>query len=122
MNLRRETLKVLNDSPKAMPAHMKGQRPCILWFRGLPGAGKSTIYALDGDNLRSGLTRDLDFTDVDRVENIRRAGEVARFDGRCRPYCAVRFKARAKAVPNVMGIDSSYEPPKRADLRAETVG
>jgi bifunctional enzyme CysN/CysC len=74
-------------------AQIKGQRPCILWFTGLSGAGKSTIariverrlhergqhtYMLDGDNLRRGLNRDLGFTDVDRVENIRRAGEVAR--------------------------------------------
>src|SRR5262249_46286097 len=77
---------------QALRAHMKAQRPCILWFTGLPGTGKSTIlnlveqrlaergvhtYALDGDNLRRGLNRDLGFTDFDRVENIRRAGEVA---------------------------------------------
>lgn len=78
---------------KAARARQKGQRPCIVWFTGLPGAGKSTImnlveqrlarrgvhtYALDGDNLRRGLNHDLGFTDEDRVENIRRAGEVAR--------------------------------------------
>lgn len=69
-----------------------GQRPAVLWFTGLSGSGKSTIadlveqqlhaegrYAmlLDGDNLRFGLNRDLGFTDADRVENIRRVGEVA---------------------------------------------
>src|SRR5690606_41965833 len=74
-------------------AGLKGQRPAILWFTGLSGAGKSTIanrleaklaalgkhsYLLDGDNLRSGLNKDLGFTDADRVENIRRAGEVAK--------------------------------------------
>jgi bifunctional enzyme CysN/CysC len=74
-------------------AGMKGQRPAILWFTGLSGSGKSTIanllevklpelgrhsYILDGDNLRSGLNNDLGFTDGDRVENIRRAGEVAK--------------------------------------------
>ena len=69
-----------------------GQRPCILWFTGLSGAGKSTIadrveqklqslgrhtYLLDGDNVRHGLNRDLGFTEEDRVENIRRISEVA---------------------------------------------
>lgn len=77
---------------KGARASMKGHRAGVVWFTGLPGAGKSTImnlveqrlqaraihtYALDGDNLRRGLNRDLGFTDVDRVENIRRAGEVA---------------------------------------------
>jgi bifunctional enzyme CysN/CysC len=78
---------------KTFRARMKGQRPGVIWFTGLPGAGKSTIlnlveqklsrrgihtYALDGDNLRLGLNRDLGFTETDRVENVRRAGEVAR--------------------------------------------
>lgn len=68
-------------------------RPCVLWFTGLSGAGKSTIAAvverelrargchtslLDGDDLRLGLNRDLGFTRADRVENVRRVGEVAR--------------------------------------------
>ncbi|MGI9184539.1 MAG: adenylyl-sulfate kinase [Solirubrobacteraceae bacterium] len=70
-----------------------GQTPCVLWLTGLSGAGKSTIanqvetdlqargrhtYLLDGDNVRHGLNRDLGFTDADRVENIRRVGEVAK--------------------------------------------
>ncbi|HEV2083193.1 MAG TPA: adenylyl-sulfate kinase [Brevundimonas sp.] len=74
-------------------AAAKGQKPTVLWFTGLSGAGKSTIadaverrlhdmgrhtYLIDGDNLRHGLTRDLGFTDADRVENIRRAAETAR--------------------------------------------
>jgi len=74
-------------------AERNGQRPLLLWFTGLSGSGKSTIanlveqalftagrhcYSLDGDNLRHGLCRDLGFTAADRVENIRRAGEVAR--------------------------------------------
>jgi bifunctional enzyme CysN/CysC len=69
------------------------QKPCILWFTGLSGAGKSTIadlleqtlhrlgrhtILLDGDNIRHGLNRDLGFTDEDRVENIRRVAEVAK--------------------------------------------
>ena len=78
---------------KAARAHAKSQKPCVVWFTGLPSAGKSTImnlverrlhgqgvhtYSLDGDNMRGGLSRDLGFTDADRVENIRRAGEVAK--------------------------------------------
>jgi bifunctional enzyme CysN/CysC len=80
------------DVNKAARALIKGQRPCLLWFTGLPGAGKSTVanlvekkllalgrhtYLLDGDNVRLGLNRDLGFTAADRVENIRRIGEVA---------------------------------------------
>jgi bifunctional enzyme CysN/CysC len=78
---------------KADRAGPKRQKPCVLWFTGLSGAGKSTIanlveeklhalgahsYMLDGDNVRHGLNRDLGFTDADRVENIRRMAEVAR--------------------------------------------
>ena len=74
-------------------AGLKHQRPAVLWFTGLSGAGKSTIanlvekqlaglhrhtFLLDGDNVRHGLNKDLGFTDADRVENIRRVGEVAR--------------------------------------------
>lgn len=69
------------------------QRPCLLWFTGLSGAGKTSIaglvelalaelgrhtYLLDGDNVRHGLCRDLGFSAADRVENIRRVGEVGR--------------------------------------------
>ncbi|WP_330110254.1 adenylyl-sulfate kinase [Methylophaga thalassica] len=71
----------------------KKQKPCILWFTGLSGAGKSTVadaveqklfelghhtYLLDGDNVRHGLNKDLGFSDADRVENIRRIGEMAK--------------------------------------------
>lgn len=78
---------------KAARAALNGQKPCILWFTGLSGAGKSTVadlleqmlhrlgkrtILLDGDNLRHGLNRDLGFTDEDRVENIRRVAEVAK--------------------------------------------
>ncbi len=78
---------------KSQRAELKHQKPAILWFTGLSGAGKSTVatlverklasmgrhtYVLDGDNIRHGLNRDLGFTEVDRVENIRRIGEVAR--------------------------------------------
>ncbi len=74
-------------------AKQKQQKPCLLWFTGLSGAGKSTLanalderlwgmnrhtYLLDGDNVRHGLNRDLGFGDADRIENIRRIGEVSR--------------------------------------------
>ncbi|WP_313535366.1 sulfate adenylyltransferase subunit CysN [Sphingomonas sp.] len=74
-------------------AQQKGQQPRLLWFTGLSGSGKSTIanlvekklhalgkhsFLLDGDNIRHGLNRDLGFRDQDRVENIRRIGEVAK--------------------------------------------
>ncbi len=74
-------------------AAMKNQRPAVLWFTGLSGSGKSTIanmvekklhrmnrhtFLLDGDNVRHGLNKDLGFTEADRIENIRRVGEVAR--------------------------------------------
>lgn len=78
---------------RAAHAALKGQRPRIIWFTGLSGSGKSTIanalekklhaegrhtFLLDGDNVRHGLNKDLGFTDADRIENIRRIGEVAR--------------------------------------------
>jgi bifunctional enzyme CysN/CysC len=81
------------DIDKTARAAIKGQKPGVLWFTGLSGAGKSTIanllekrlhalgrhtYLIDGDNLRHGLNRDLGFTPESRVENMRRAGEVAR--------------------------------------------
>ncbi len=88
-NVHRQALHV--DKPAR--ARLNRHRPCVLWFTGLSGAGKSTIanlvetalhaagchtYLLDGDNLRHGLNKDLGFTAADRVENIRRAAEVAR--------------------------------------------
>jgi bifunctional enzyme CysN/CysC len=88
-NVHRQALAVT----KRQRAALNAQRPAILWFTGLPSAGKSTIanlvenalhargvhtYMLDGDNVRLGLNRDLGFTQADRVENIRRVGEVAR--------------------------------------------
>lgn len=74
-------------------ASIKSQHPCLLWFTGLSGSGKSTIanaldvalyregyhtFLLDGDNVRHGLNRDLGFSNEDRVENIRRIGEVSK--------------------------------------------
>ena len=81
------------DIDKAARSSLMGQKPAVLWFTGLSGAGKSTIanlvekklyamgrhsYLLDGDNVRHGLNKDLGFTEADRVENIRRVAEVAR--------------------------------------------
>lgn len=78
---------------KEQRAEIKNQKPCILWFTGLSGSGKSTIangvelklnelgkhtYLLDGDNIRLGLNKGLSFSDEDRVENIRRIGEVSK--------------------------------------------
>jgi bifunctional enzyme CysN/CysC len=88
-NIHRQHLDVGRETHAAL----KGQRPAVLWFTGLSGAGKSTIanlveqklaargrhtFLLDGDNVRHGLNRDLGFTEADRIENIRRVGEVAR--------------------------------------------
>jgi len=81
------------DIDKNERAGLKSQRPCVLWFTGLSGSGKSTLsnllekqlhargrhtYVLDGDNVRHGLSKDLGFTDADRVENIRRVAEAAK--------------------------------------------
>jgi bifunctional enzyme CysN/CysC len=81
------------DVNKQSRAQAKSQQPCLLWFTGLSGAGKSTIanlverklhamgrhtYLLDGDNVRHGLNRDLGFIEADRVENVRRVAETAK--------------------------------------------
>ena len=89
LNIHRQPLEVSRETH----AGLKGQKPAVLWFTGLSGSGKSTIanlvekrlaargrhtFLLDGDNIRHGLNRDLGFTEADRIENIRRVGEVAR--------------------------------------------
>uniref|UniRef100_UPI0037C9DFD9 adenylyl-sulfate kinase n=1 Tax=Sphingorhabdus sp. TaxID=1902408 RepID=UPI0037C9DFD9 len=81
------------DIGREAHAALKNQKPKILWFTGLSGSGKSTIanevektlnllnrhtFLLDGDNIRHGLNKDLGFTETDRIENIRRVGEVAK--------------------------------------------
>ena len=78
---------------KKTRSEFNSQKPCVVWFTGLSGSGKSTIanileqklhtigkrtYLLDGDNVRHGLNKDLGFTDADRVENIRRVAEVSK--------------------------------------------
>ena len=89
LNIHRQHLEVGRETHAAL----KGQKPAVVWFTGLSGAGKSTIanvvekklaargrhtFLLDGDNVRHGLNRDLGFTEADRIENIRRVGEVAK--------------------------------------------
>ena len=81
------------DISREAHAGLKNQKPAVLWFTGLSGSGKSTIanlvekklhrmnrhtFLLDGDNVRHGLNKDLGFTEADRIENIRRVGEVAK--------------------------------------------
>ncbi|MGN6358383.1 MAG: sulfate adenylyltransferase subunit CysN [Novosphingobium sp.] len=81
------------DIGREAHAGLKNQKPAVLWFTGLSGSGKSTIanlvekklhrmnrhtFLLDGDNVRHGLNKDLGFTEADRIENIRRVGEVAK--------------------------------------------
>jgi len=81
------------DITREHHANLKNQKPAVLWLTGLSGAGKSTIanlvekklarmnrhtFLLDGDNVRHGLNKDLGFTEADRIENIRRVGEVAK--------------------------------------------
>ncbi|MFS0851592.1 sulfate adenylyltransferase subunit CysN [Novosphingobium panipatense] len=81
------------DIDRTQHAKLKNQKPAVLWFTGLSGSGKSTIanlvekklhrmnrhtFLLDGDNVRHGLNKDLGFTEADRIENIRRVGEVSK--------------------------------------------
>jgi bifunctional enzyme CysN/CysC len=108
---------------KDVRAAMKHQKPAVLWFTGLSGSGKSTVanlvecklaahhahtITLDGDNLRHGLNRDLGFTDADRVENIRRVGEVSKLMIDCglivlcsfiSPFAAERRMVRELLAP-----------------------
>ena len=109
---------------KTARARLNGQKPVLLWFTGLSGAGKSTIansleqklhslgkrtFVLDGDNVRHGLNRDLGFTEADRVENIRRVAEVAKLFVEAglitivsfiSPFCAEREMARDLVGPD----------------------
>ncbi len=125
-------------------AGMKNQRPAVLWMTGLSGSGKSTIanmvekklarmnrhtFLLDGDNVRHGLNKDLGFTDADRVENIRRVGEVARLmtdagliviTAFISPFRAERDMVRAMMQPGEfieVFIDTPLEEAERRDVK-----
>ncbi len=123
-NIHRQDLLV----DKASRARLNAHKPAILWFTGLSGSGKSTIaniverelhshgvhtYMLDGDNVRHGLNRDLGFTDADRVENVRRVGEVARLfvDAGLIVLCSFisPFRAERRMVRELVGADEFIE-------------
>lgn len=119
-NVHRQLVEVDKVRRMTLAAH----QPCVVWFTGLSGSGKSTIanlteqrlhnlrcrtYLLDGDNVRLGLNKDLGFTDADRVENIRRVAEVARLMvdaglivlvAFISPFTAERAMARALVGPD----------------------
>jgi bifunctional enzyme CysN/CysC len=113
---------------KAARAELKHQMPCVLWFTGLSGSGKSTLanlvekalyergihtMMLDGDNIRHGINRDLGFTEVDRVENIRRVGEIAKLfieSGLVVLCCFISpFRAERDTVRTLLGPDEFIE-------------
>ncbi len=132
------------DVDKQVRAAIKGQKPCVIWFTGLSGSGKSTIanlvekklhslgrhtYTLDGDNVRHGLNRDLGFTDADRVENIRRVGETAKLLVDAGTITLVSFispfSAERKMAREMVGedefievfVDTSLEECERRDAK-----
>jgi bifunctional enzyme CysN/CysC len=123
-NIHRQDLLV----DKSSRSRLNGHKPAILWFTGLSGSGKSTIaniverelhargvhtYMLDGDNVRHGLNRDLGFTDADRVENIRRVGEVAKLfvDAGLIVMCSFisPFRAERRMVRELVGGEEFIE-------------
>jgi bifunctional enzyme CysN/CysC len=116
------------DVDREARAELAGHKPCVVWFTGLSGAGKSTIanalekqlhaigchtYLLDGDNVRHGLNKDLGFADVDRVENIRRVAEVARLMVDAGLIVLVSFispfRAERRMARELLGKDEFFE-------------
>jgi bifunctional enzyme CysN/CysC len=139
-NIHRQALEISREAHAAL----KHQKPAVLWFTGLSGAGKSTIanlvekklhrmnrhtFLLDGDNVRHGLNKDLGFTDADRVENIRRIGEVAKLmtDAGLIVITAFisPFRAERQLVRNMMAegefieiyIDTPLETAEQRDVK-----
>ncbi|ATE63974.1 sulfate adenylyltransferase subunit CysN [Rhizorhabdus dicambivorans] len=132
------------DVTREKRADLKNQKPAVLWFTGLSGAGKSTIanlvekkltrmnrhsFLLDGDNVRHGLNKDLGFTDADRIENIRRVGEVARLmtdaglvviTAFISPFRAEREMVRAMMAPGEfveVHIDTTLAEAEKRDVK-----
>ena len=132
------------DVNKTSRGALLKQKPAVVWFTGLSGAGKSTIanlvekqlhaeghltYLLDGDNVRHGLNRDLGFTDADRVENIRRVTEVAKLMADAglivlvsfiSPFRAERLMARERIGQNEfieVHIDTSLADAEKRDVK-----
>lgn len=132
------------DIDKSARARIKAQKSCVLWFTGLSGAGKSTIanavekrlhalghhtYLLDGDNVRHGLNKDLGFTDVDRVENIRRIAEISKLmvdagliviSAFISPFRAEREMARSMVEDNEfieIHVDTPLEVAEERDVK-----
>ena len=133
-----------SDTTREKRADLKNQKAAVLWMTRLSGAGKSTIaniverkltrmnrhaFLLDGDNVRHGLNKDLGFTDADRVENIRRVGEVARLmtdagliviTAFISPFRAERDMVRAMMAPGEfieVHIDTSLAEAERRDVK-----
>lgn len=116
------------DVGKPARGELLGQKPAVVWMTGLSGAGKSTIanlvekrlfsegratYVLDGDNVRHGLNRDLGFTEADRVENIRRVGEVAKLFVDAGMIVLVSFispfRSERRMARELLGNDEFFE-------------
>jgi bifunctional enzyme CysN/CysC len=132
------------DITREAHANLKNQSPAVLWFTGLSGSGKSTIanlvekklhrmnrhtFLLDGDNVRHGLNKDLGFTEADRIENIRRVGEVAKLmadsgliviTAFISPFKAERDMVRAMLPPGEfieVFIDTPLAEAERRDVK-----
>ena len=132
------------DVSREAHAALKNQRPAVLWFTGLSGSGKSTIanlvekklhamghhtFLLDGDNVRHGLNKDLGFTEADRIENIRRVGEVAKLmtdaglivlTAFISPFAAEREMVRAILPPGEfieIFVDTPLAEAERRDVK-----
>jgi bifunctional enzyme CysN/CysC len=132
------------DISREVHANLKNQKPAVLWFTGLSGAGKSTIanlvekklvrmnrhtFLLDGDNVRHGINKDLGFTDADRIENIRRVGEIAKLmtdagliviTSFISPFRAEREMVRQMMAPGEffeIHIDTALAEAERRDVK-----